>query len=114
MIVYLAGLTTPSTAKREFKKIIHNEFNELLPISEMNCLESYFYLKNDFWIAPLINNFKSFILDSGAFTFMTSAKGKIIDWERYVICYGEFVKQHDIRLFFELDIDPIGGIERYT
>ena len=60
---------------------------------------------------PLLKEFKGFLLDSGAFTFMTSLKGKSINWNEYVINYGNFVKQHDIKHFFELDIDPIVGLK---
>jgi hypothetical protein len=111
MIVYLAGLTTPATAKREFKKIINNQASDLIDLKLMKCLESYYYLRKNFWIKPLISKWNSFLLDSGAFTFMTSIKGQKVDWEQYVINYGNFVKYHDIKLFFELDIDPIVGLK---
>jgi hypothetical protein len=50
------------------------------------------------------------ILDSGAYTFLAKKQGKKINWESYVISYGKFIREHDIKLFFELDIDPIVGL----
>jgi hypothetical protein len=71
-------------------------------------LESYHYLKDE---VKVIDKYNSFLLDSGAFTFMTSNKGKNVNWEQYVINYGNFVKQHNIKYYFELDIDPIVGLK---
>jgi hypothetical protein len=71
-------------------------------------LESYHYLKDE---VKVIDKYNSFLLDSGAFTFMTSNKGKNVNWEQYVINYGNFVKKHNIKYYFELDIDPIVGLK---
>lgn len=80
-------------------------------LKDLYVLESYHYLIKQEWMFPLLKEFKGFLLDSGAFTFMTSLKGKQIDWEQYVINYGNFVKKHDVKHFFELDIDLIVGIK---
>ncbi len=74
-------------------------------------LKSYHYILKQKWIIPLMNQFKGFLLDSGAFTFMTSQKNTGINWERYVIDYGNFVKKFNINHFFELDIDSIVGLK---
>lgn len=94
MIVYLAGENAEAWKKRGF-------FN-------FNRLASFHYIKDE---ATMIKNFNRFILDSGAFSFITSLKNKKLNWQQYVIDYGNFVKQHDIKHFFELDIDPIVGLK---
>ena len=94
MIVYLAGENAEAWKKRNY--------------FDFNRLASFHYMKDE---VKLIHKFNRFILDSGAFTFMTSMKGKKLDWDKYVIEYGIFVKQHDIKYFFELDIDALVGIK---
>lgn len=95
MIVYLAGF---KTIEKDWNKDTKNIY----------LLSSYWehktgkygeYVKQD-----------NHILDSGAFTFLTSAKNKTINWEQYVIDYGNFIKKNNIKNFFELDIDPIVGL----
>lgn len=71
-------------------------------------LESFYYIKD--WQLKLIHRWKGFLLDSGAFTFMSSDKGKI-HWDEYVERYAEFINKYSIEHFFELDIDSIVGIE---
>lgn len=79
-------------------------------LKDIFILESYHYILKQEWMLPLLGQFKGFLLDSGAFTFLTSRKNAKIDWEQYVINYGNFVKKLDIKHFFELDIDPIVGL----
>lgn len=76
---------------------------------DVAILESFYYV--DDWIIQLIPRLSKFLLDSGAFTFLTSHKGKV-DWEDYLRRYAEFINKYDIKLFFELDIDPIVGYEK--
>lgn len=78
---------------------------------DLNILESYFYLKNKEWMFPLIKEFKNFLLDSGAFTFMNQAKKHKVDWDEYIEEYAVFINKLDIDLFFELDIDVLVGIK---
>lgn len=80
-------------------------------LNDIYVLESYHYVIKQGWMFPLFKEFKGFLLDSGAFTFLNALKGKAIDWEQYVVNYGNFVKEHDIKHFFELDIDPIVGLK---
>ena len=80
-------------------------------LKDLYILESYHYVVKQQWMFPLFKEFKGFLLDSGAFTFMTSMKNKKVNWEEYVINYGDFVKKYDIEYFFELDIDPIVGLK---
>lgn len=75
-----------------------------------NCdflLESYLYFKE--WQKPLIDKMKLFIVDSGAFTFMQSKKDK--NYKKYLIEYANFLKNHKIDYFMNLDLDYIIGVE---
>jgi hypothetical protein len=72
-------------------------------------LESFYSM--DKWVIQHIPLFKDFLLDSGAFTFMNSKnKGVAVDFEKYTYEYAEFINKHDIKLFFEMDIDSIKGL----
>ena len=74
-------------------------------------LQSFFYA-SDFTENVIIPNCKDFLLDSGAFTFMTSAKGKNIDWNDYIQRYADFINKNHIKKYFELDIDSIVGLDK--
>lgn len=76
----------------------------------LNILESFYYIKD--WQTPLIDKFKNFMLDSGAFSFMTTLKNKTINWNEYAIKYANFIKKYNIKYFIELDIDSIVGLEK--
>lgn len=51
----------------------------------------------------------SFMLDSGAFTFMNS--GKKVHWKSYVNGYIDFINKYDIDRFIELDLYGVLGVE---
>lgn len=71
-------------------------------------LESFYYISNE--TKEMIPYYKDFLLDSGAFTFMQNTKTKI-NWDEYVERYATFIKENNIKYFFELDIDNIVGIK---
>lgn len=75
---------------------------------DLSILESFYYA--DGWTEALIPYFRNFMLDSGAFTFMTSHNGKV-DWNDYLKRYAAFINKNDVKLFYELDIDSIVGYE---
>lgn len=54
------------------------------------------------------------ILDSGAFTAINDKSGKYknFDWDNYVKKYIEFIKTTNQKLFFELDIDCVVGLQK--
>ena len=58
-----------------------------------------------------VKNTKMFLLDSGAFTFMSGNGGKV-NFDEYLERYIAFINETDIRYFFELDVDSIVGYER--
>ena len=70
-------------------------------------LESYYYIKP--WQYDLIHKARFFLLDSGAFTFFNN--GKTRDWDKYLEDYANFIVEHDVKYFFELDIDDIVGYD---
>jgi hypothetical protein len=72
-------------------------------------LESFYYMKD--WMIPYIRNHWDFLLDSGAFTFMRDPNNQNgVDWDEYLERYAAFINEHDIKHFFELDIDAVVGI----
>lgn len=71
-------------------------------------LESFYYANE--WMEMVIPKLQKFMLDSGAFTFLNSGKGKP-DWDAYVDRYAGFINRNGVDLFFELDIDPIVGYD---
>lgn len=83
-----------------------NKGNIVKANSSLNLLESFHYLNDE---NVQLYKKHNFLLDSGAFTFMRAAKSDI-DWDAYIERYASFINKHDIKLFFELDIDSIVGI----
>lgn len=76
----------------------------------LNILESFVYARNNKYFPQLATTCERLMLDSGAFTLR---KGKdVVDWEKYVDEYANFINVHNINLFIELDIDNIVGIRR--
>ena len=71
-------------------------------------LESFFYVLP--WQIERIPDMKMFLLDSGAFTFM-SGTGKA-DFDEYLTKYIDFINKYDIKYFFELDVDSVVGYEK--
>ena len=103
MKVYLAG------SEPRMKYIFPTGEDRL---KNINILESFYYLKKNPEFMKLVHSFGSFLLDSGAFTFMSGSHKGAIDWDKYVEEYAAFINRHDVKLFFELDIDSIVGIKQ--
>lgn len=76
-----------------------------------NILQSFYYV-DEFTEKFILPQCKNFLLDSGAFTFMTSAKGKAVDWNEYIEKYADFIRRNGIDRYFELDIDSVVGYEK--
>ena len=70
-------------------------------------------LKSFYYITPeaekKIPHIKTFLLDSGAFTFFSG--GHNVVWEEYVDRYADFINRFQIERFFELDIDSLIGFD---
>lgn len=71
-------------------------------------LESFYYFKP--WQTYILQNCRDFLLDSGAFTFINNNKGRV-NFNEYVDKYIKFINEHDIKHFFELDIDAVLGYQ---
>ena len=71
-------------------------------------LESYHNISNQ--ERKRVTEYKDFILDSGAFTYLNGADGNI-NWDKYVENYAAFINKYSVKNFIELDIDPIVGIK---
>lgn len=54
---------------------------------------------------------ENFLLDSGAFSFMSGAKCTKELIEGYMDKYIAFINKYNVKYFFELDVDTIFGIE---
>lgn len=99
MIIYLAG----NGVNQINKEINHN----------YNRLDSYFYLQRYKHLRESLKlmEYKRYILDSGAYSFLGNLEGEIPDWDNYIEGYAELINEHDIKLFFELDIDNLVGYD---
>ncbi len=115
MKIYLAGNNYKKDCMDVYLAGEHDVKNGKAAESDgVMVLESYVYARTNKHIKALIPTFKSFLLDSGAFTFMVQAQKQSvsIDWESYIDQYAEFIRQYNVDLFFELDIDVIVGVDK--
>jgi hypothetical protein len=95
MKVFLAGV---ESLYPENLKIIENGYN----------LISFFTMNKQG--VEIIKKSRMFLLDSGAYTFLANSK-KTACWEDYIEKYANFIKQNNIKNYFELDIDSVIGYE---
>lgn len=100
--VYMAGVTSlrPYIEDEVVKKIDGKKI-------DIAILESFYYANE--WTEWAIPRLSKFLLDSGAFTYLS--QGKSADWNDYLRRYVDFINRNDVKLFFELDIDPLVGYE---
>ncbi len=75
------------------------------------ALESFFYKTQCERIIKLIDT-ENFLLDSGAFSFMSGAKTSKKEMDSYVNEYIDFINKHDIKYFVEIDVENIFGMEQ--
>jgi len=106
MKLYLAGV---KSLRALFNKK-GLDFSSFIQKEKPYILESYFYA--DEYTADVAKNAGDFLLDSGAFTFQSSQKGKDVDWVAYIKRYADFINKNNIDKFFELDIDYVVGCEK--
>lgn len=83
-------------------------------VADMNLrpyiLESFYEVRSNKRAVDMLPYYGDYLLDSGAFTFMSS--GGHEDWDSYIERYADFINSNGIEKFFELDIDSIVGYER--
>ena len=117
MKLYLAGTYSRDYCVKEAMKTFHAGYAAMNGNPEggypghLYILESFFYLRDSKWIKLMLPLFKGFMLDSGAFTFIAGKDGSKVDWERYLDEYSEYINQHRIENFLELDIDCVVGLK---
>ena len=118
--VYIAGGNGKSQILRKMVSnngtLLGQEFKTLPddggdhPVYDLNILESFYYARDNATIERLMPYIGNFLLDSGAFTFMSNTKVERVDWDAYVEDYAKYINTHKVGLFFELDIDSIVGL----
>lgn len=117
MKVYLAGVDSRSFIVKLYLAG-HHLWNYINAPSEgsifgksvpkINVLQTFY--RRDRIITESIAKFNSFMLDSGAFSFIQS--GKHPNLENYIARYIKYINDNDVKLFFELDIDKLIGYDR--
>lgn len=100
MRVYLAG---------DIPWYTQGIYNEVINAGNVSMLQSFVDANRG--MEELIPKLESFMLDSGAFTFLNNCKSNV-DWNAYIEKYADFINRNNVELFFELDIDAIVGYER--
>ena len=109
MKVYIAGNSIK-------KKILREQlygcdfFTGENNLKGINILESFYYLRKNEEFMTLVKHLGSFLLDSGAFTFMSGSHKGGINWDKYLEEYAAFINRWNVQLFFELDIDSVVGL----
>jgi len=117
MNIFLAGTSSRLYVFDEMK--LHLAGNDgyrkerLFQENQISILESFFYLEKQEWMFPYIQKgYWDFLLDSGAFTFMSDKKNQTgVNWDGYVERYCGFINKYKVEKFFELDIDTVVGLK---
>lgn len=117
MNIYLAGSYSREhclvQAMQNFlsrKGEVEKECEQAKEWEGLSILESFYYLQNNTTFPKLISDFGSFLLDSGAFTFMSNST-TAVDFDKYVEDYAAFINKWNVERFFELDIDSVVGLK---
>ena len=113
MQVYLAAMSKRSDVMEVYLAGNHSIKNGTLCKSwtGLNILETFYYLRSNNQFPRLIKDMGNFLLDSGAFTFMSGNGEANADFDSYVEEYAAFINKWDIQNFFELDIDVLVGLQ---
>lgn len=118
MQLFLAGGETRHWVVKEMKIYLANyigsirgtpSFTESVMNHKPFHLESFYYVDDE--TEKMLPLFGDFLLDSGAFTFMTNTKSAV-NWDDYVSRYAEWINRNNIDKFFELDIDSVVGYKK--
>jgi len=74
-------------------------------------LDTFFYKKKCEETMQFVEK-QNFLLDSGAFSFMSGAETTKEQMEKFILEYIGFINKHDIQNFIEVDVDGIFGIKQ--
>lgn len=99
MDLYLAGTGTG----------LWNYVGDEVAKCDVAILESFYYA--DEWTEKTIPLLSHFMLDSGAFTFMSNTK-TAVNFDEYLQRYINFIKKNKVKQFFELDVDVVTGYNK--
>ena len=90
------------------------DYEKLVNISEMSILQTFCRaetrMKKNL---EKQKEFKNYLLDSGAFSMMSSKNSQKFEIMEYTEKYANFIKENDIKDFIELDVDGVYGIQIY-
>lgn len=106
MQLYLSGVVENISSCTPCKNI-----GNTIKLEELNILQTFFSIgkkDHEYW-----GRAKSFLMDSGAFSMMAGKKKDNFDILDYTKKYGQYVKEHNVEQFIELDIDHVFGIQKY-
>lgn len=113
MKIHLAGndgyhrdptFLTQVISRQILRKQLHRCDFFINALQSINILESFYYLRKNDEFMTIVKYLGSFMLDSGAFTFISGNHNVKINWDEYVNEYAAFINKHDVKLFFELEI----------
>ena len=103
---FLAGNGYHKTEEFDLSRLV----GEVTNFQDFNILESYYMLRESEAFMELLTRCNSYLIDSGAFTFMQGTHKEDINWDEYIEQYADFINRWDVKLFFELDIETIVGL----
>lgn len=106
MRVFLAGNGNQKTEKFDISRLA----KEVTTFEDFNILESYYMLRESENFMELLTRCNTYLIDSGAFTFMQGTHKEDINWDEYIEQYADFINRWDVKLFFELDIETLVGM----
>jgi hypothetical protein len=102
MRIYLAGL---------FNSHVTNMDELIVEYKPKFILDSFFYKSHCERVIKIVDT-DNFLLDSGAFSFMSGAKTTIKEMNIYVNQYIDFINKYDVKNFVEIDVEGIFGMEQ--
>ena len=119
MKIYIAGTETRQFVLDEYMKLYlagnifygNNTSGIKYNYPNIYILETFYSVNNS--NKEYIKNWdkSKFLLDSGAFTFMSGTHKGSINFEEYALQYCDFINDYNIEQFFELDIDSVVGYD---
>jgi hypothetical protein len=74
-------------------------------------LDSFFYKSHCEKVTKFVD-MEHFLLDSGAFSYMSGAQTTKQEMNRYVNDYIDFINRHDVKYFMEMDVESIFGMKQ--
>ena len=120
MQVYFATLLSTGNSGNVFRKNpdIKTDGSYLLtydaenknPLGVIYLLEPFTALRE--WMLPYIPIFKSFMMDSGAYSFMRGQDVSGVNGDDFTLQYCDAIDKYKPDHFFELDIDKVVGLAK--